>query len=83
MPPDARLIRDETEEQIADDVDTLEETNYLSLALLGLELILAIATLTAVCVKKIVRRPRSTARLARLRHQRDPVFNADFEAVRI
>ena len=75
------LAKDALQEVIAEDVDTLEETNYLTLGLLGLELLFAAATLTTICVKKYLRPARP--RLPRVRYRRDPVNHVDFEAVRI
>ena len=79
--PNSVLAKDETQSQIAEDVDSLEDTNYITLGLLGLELLFAASTLTTLCVKKFLR--PSHPRVPHVRHLRNPAFHADFEAVRI
>ena len=57
LPQDARLVRDTLQQDIAEDVDTLEMTNLTAIALLVVEIVIASVTLTALCVKKIQKRP--------------------------
>ena len=84
LPNDARLIHDPVEDEIAENVDTLELTNSIAIVLLVLELIVASVTLTALCVKTVRSNPSSTSpRIARVANHRNTVYEAEIDPIRV
>ena len=85
LPQDARLIRDPQSDDIAEDVDELEMTNYVAIALLVIELIFASVTLTALCVKQAstTTTTRTTPGVARVANYRNSVYEGEIDAIRI
>ena len=86
LPQDARLVRDTLQQDIAEDVDTLEMTNLTAIALLVVEIVIASVTLTALCVKNFKNDPRlrpSVPRVAQVTNHRRTICESEINPIQI
>ena len=80
MPVDARLVRNHVQENIAHDVDLVEESSFATLGFLLVETIAIIVLLVLHCVR--VRRPEPPSFEGRDERRRT-IYEATLDAIRI